>query len=326
MSLKRLMISPVRAAAMAALSPLERSLCARATNGAPPVFIVGPPRSGTTLLYELLVTRYRFAYFSNLAHRLYKTPAAASSLGAGAITRWHGRYESRYGHVSGWGAPNEGGWIWQRWIPEEHTLSDEEVARRDLDGLVRTIHAVASVLDAPFINKNVMLGVQMRLLDRLFPGCRFISIQREIIANARSMLRARQEDGGDQGELEWISVRPDGWEAFAHDDAAIQVAAQIRLVNRQIVADGSFIGSQRLACVSYEELCRDTRGTIDRLGAFLGTDGSRLEARGEVPECFEVRTPPEDALTARVRAGLAEFDSRMPEAAGHEAGRAVRVG
>ncbi len=34
----------------------------------PPVFIMGPPRSGTSLFYELLVTRYDLAFFSNLAH------------------------------------------------------------------------------------------------------------------------------------------------------------------------------------------------------------------------------------------------------------------
>ena len=38
-----------------------------------PVFIIGPPRSGTTLLYQVLVARYTFGYFSNWMAR-FPTP------------------------------------------------------------------------------------------------------------------------------------------------------------------------------------------------------------------------------------------------------------
>ncbi|MEM1329464.1 MAG: sulfotransferase [Planctomycetota bacterium] len=310
MSLKHAILAPGRAAAMAMLSPIEATLQKRSRDGAfaPPVFVVGPPRSGTTLLYELLITRFRFAYISNLAHRLYRAPAAATMLGRGVVSRWQGRFESRYGHVAGWGAPNEGGWVWQRWIPEEHTLTEVELNGRDLDTLVRTMNSISQVMSAPFINKNVMLGVQMRLLDHLFPGCSFVEITRDPVANARSMLRARREDGGEGGEREWISVRPDGWEAFRDANPAEQVAAQVLLASAQIARDASEIerssGKPRLCTVDYASLCARPREILDEVGSFLRSTGRELENRGDVPDRFDHRAAPEDEDTVRVRAGL----------------------
>ena len=75
-------VEAVRGGIMQLLMPLERRELRLTANVTPKVcFVLGPPRSGTTLLYELLLTRFRFAYFSNLAHRFYRTPVAASRLG-----------------------------------------------------------------------------------------------------------------------------------------------------------------------------------------------------------------------------------------------------
>src|SRR5690606_21792278 len=103
---RRVSAAPVellRRIAMTGLRPLEAALVARGAREAeaapPPVFVVGPPRSGTTLVYQLLVRRFRVAYLSNLAHRLYETPAAATWLGRPFVRPWTGPFESRYGHV-----------------------------------------------------------------------------------------------------------------------------------------------------------------------------------------------------------------------------------
>ena len=75
------------------LAPFEIVLLRRAPEPDEPVcFIVGPPRSGTTLLYELLVRCFYFSYFSNLAHRFYRTPVAATRIGRRLIHSWEGTF------------------------------------------------------------------------------------------------------------------------------------------------------------------------------------------------------------------------------------------
>lgn len=49
-------------------------------NEYPPVFVIGPPRSGTTLALQALLAQWRFAYIPNLAARLPQTLVVATWL------------------------------------------------------------------------------------------------------------------------------------------------------------------------------------------------------------------------------------------------------
>ena len=64
------------------LQPLETNLRESAAGALEyaPVFIVGPPRTGSTLLYQLLVRRYSFCYISNLLNRFPETPLALAKV------------------------------------------------------------------------------------------------------------------------------------------------------------------------------------------------------------------------------------------------------
>ena len=50
-----------------------------------PFFIIGPPRSGTTLLYQLMVQAFRFSYFPNIANTFYQCPIFAAKLALSLI-------------------------------------------------------------------------------------------------------------------------------------------------------------------------------------------------------------------------------------------------
>lgn len=301
---------------MAAFSPLDRALRARAVDlSAPPVFIVGPPRSGTTLLYEALVTRYRFSYFSNIAHRLHRTPVAGTWIGRGAIRRWTGQFESNYGHIPGWGSPNEGGWIWKRWIPEEHALDASDVNDRPVECMRQTIAAIAELIGAPFINKNVMHSVHMRLLDSIFPGCLFIECSRDITATARSILKARRDEFGERGMSEWLSVRPPGWEQVKDESPARQVVAQVALTRQAVERDAQALGTDRLVTVSYEELCAAPEAVIRQIQAFLASHGVNVETRHALPARFERSAASSEDSSFRAELEQAVAESRHEPAA-----------
>jgi hypothetical protein len=268
------------------------------------VFILGPPRSGTTLLYELLVRRYEFAFISNLAHRLYRTPVAASLLGRRVIRSWSGSFESRHGHIAGWGAPSEGGWVWNRWFPEEHYLDAAAADGLPVETIRRTVHAIAAVLAAPFLNKNVMHSVHMELLDHLFPDCRFLRVSRDPRDNARSILRARASGGGPTAADGWWSVRPPHCEHLFRADAATQAVAQVVEVQRCINRNASVLGSHRLLDVPYAELCADTSVTLARIETFLQDYGVALRPRASIPASFPLSRsisvdPDQEAVIAR---------------------------
>ena len=102
------------------LSPLEQRLleCYKELKY-PPIFIVGPPRSGTTLLYQIIVHCFHVAYFPNIAARFYKIPVIATKIGKILFRPYKSDFTSTYGLVKGTMAPHEAGVIWDRWFPTE---------------------------------------------------------------------------------------------------------------------------------------------------------------------------------------------------------------
>jgi hypothetical protein len=283
----RALARPLQTLAGASLSPIETQLLRhRGLQPAPVFLVIGPPRSGTTLLYELLVTRFHLSYFSNLAHRLHRAPVSASLIGRRPIKRWAGNFESEYGHVRGWFAPNEGGAIWNRWIPEPHAIDPQSMPEGDVAEMRSTIYGVASVVGAPFVSKNVMHSVHMVALDAAVPGCLFIRIRRAEQANVRSIVQARSRGGGPDDGDGWWSVKPAGWQATVGADHATQALAQVRGVHADIDAAIGILGETRILDVEYEELCEKPRETMGRVRRFFDAHGQAVSVRGDVPASF----------------------------------------
>lgn len=273
--------SAVRSSVHTALGPLERRLLAR--HGAPRwphVFIVGAPRSGTSLFYELLVTRYRFAFFSNLAHRFYKTPVAATRLGRSVIEGRTSVFQSDYGHISGWSAPNEGGWIWQRWLEDGPWTDETALPGLPANEARATLAAMSHVMSAPFVNKNVMHANRLRLLRALFPGCLILEVRRDPADTVRSIVRARQRNKGPALNLEkWWSVQPSNAKG---GDLIEQACQQVTGVAADIARDGG----DKLFSVDYTEMCAAPAQTLDLVADFLTANGVPVIDRHEVPETF----------------------------------------
>ena len=276
------MAAPLRGTASALLAPLEASLTRRSGTLSHPVcFVIGPPRSGTTLVYELVIHRFRLAYISNMAHRLPRTPVAATWLGRPRIRDWRGDFSSRYGHIAGPFAPSEGGAVWNRWMPQPGALDEGDVGPQACGEMRATINGVGRVLAAPFVSKNVMHSAHMRLLANVFPDAVFLRVRRRPADNARSILRAREAGGGPTGSDGWWSVKPRGWSDFASGDRVEQAAAQVVLLHRDIEANALRIGADRLLTVDYESVCADPPAALARIEAFLSGRQFGLSLRGE---------------------------------------------
>ena len=279
--------SIVRNGVHSILAPMERKLLMQpADKVVPPCFILGAPRSGTTLIYELLVTCYEFSYFTNLANSFYKTPLAVSKLGDHYKRNWHGSRESSFGSVKGLGAPNEAGNLWGRWIPEFDHLDEHDAINRKslLNESAMVIQAMRRLHHAPFINKNVMHSVHVRLLNAAYPDCMFIDLRREVKANVRSIVRARMKKGGPTLDGDgWWSVRPQNIEPFCDMTQEEQACAQVIKLRRDVDESFAKIGGNRRIIINYEDICLEPESTLKLIAQFLEPACGKLISRYPFP-------------------------------------------
>lgn len=288
--MKTLAKSALRGTVHTVLAPLEARMLARQPQAKwPHMFILGAPRSGTSLFYELMITRFRLAYFTNLAHRFYKTPLAATKLGKPFLSPHKPGFQSDYGHIPGWAAPNEGGWIWQRWLEDgpwtdEHMMQDVPVEQ-----IRATLAGMSNLSHAPFINKNVMHSNRVRLLDALFPGCLFMEVQRDAKDTTRSIIRAQRRNKGPQRDHEeWWSVRPSNSGGATDIERACR---QVVGVAKDIERDCAHVGANRHIGIDYKALCADPKSTLDEVARFLTDHGvpASMVAHAPIPDQFTLR-------------------------------------
>ena len=257
---------------MAGLLPLEKHML-RGTAGpiTPPVFVLGSPRSGTTLSFQVLTHSLRFAYISNLAHRLYRTPVVATLIGKRAIVNFDHSFRSRYGHIGGWGAPNEGGWVWNRWLHGDDCQNETTISDNAKVEIYSTIAGISRVLDAPFISKNTVHSVQVRLLSNIFPGCCFLMILREPLYTIQSLIKAREDRLRNQGiPLDtWYSVKPREVETLYGYDYIEQICRQVHSIEIDAFQDIVTIARDHCLVVDYEDLCEQPARIISEVRHFL---------------------------------------------------------
>jgi hypothetical protein len=278
----------------------------------PTVFIVGAPRSGTTLLYQALVSRYRFGYFDNLSGRLYRAPCLGLYLSrlARAGRGFASSFRSSYGSTRGVFEPNEAALFWRRWFPNEaHSISWEQAASLDLTYMRDVIRTVTRLADAPFLFKRVYNSIRISALSRALPEALFLVCHRDGLEIARSMLNSRKDAGSDLNL--WWGLKPRRYADFKDSPWPEQIAAQIYDIYAQLAEDQRRLGHHRFYHVDYADLCDNPRKVVDGVGRFLKKHGCVLEGRGTLPPQFPKSaggrtSPEEDRLLIEALAVLAD--------------------
>jgi hypothetical protein len=249
-----------------------------------PIFIVGAPRSGSTLLYQLMVDHYDVGYLANAHCRWPGGPSIVERRERVLANRpVAGDYTSTYGATSGDAGPSECGAYWYRFFPRTpHHV--EQLPEETLAQIRASVRAFGDVVGRPLVYKNLYATVRMRPLAAALPEALFISISRDVVANSHSLLEGRRKNLGSYDE--WFSVEPPGIEQLRSLPAHEQVLGQIRALEELIESDAQTIGADRFHHVSYEALCADAHGELARIGAFVQQHGTELAVRADVPSTF----------------------------------------
>ncbi len=257
----------------------------RLRNRFPPLFVVGPPRSGTTLVYLHLFNAFEFAYLPNVSRYFPFAPATSSAVGR-VLFSHKLTYESTYGVLRGPMAPCSGWRLFHRWFPE-HDHS-KPVQSHDLYQLRNIVRLQESIFRAPFAVKNNNNSTRIDHLARVFPDALFIHVRRNIVDTTLSLLEARRHYGIELNQ--WWSVAPPTVYDQTFSSELEQAVVAVRETHRCIERSLGQIGGQRCCVVAYEEFCSDPSLLEEWVEATYAGAGTPLSRRNApTPPRFEPR-------------------------------------
>lgn len=256
-----------------------------------PIFIIGPPRSGSTLLYQCMIERFEVGYFSNLHHRAYSNPALLERVLR--VSRWPRRpsYSSRHGRTPGWTGPSEAWRYWYRFFPRHPqyvTLAGANAAR--LAALRGSMRALGNAFKRPILIKNLPCALRLAPIHEALPEAIYLVMQREWSATGRSILAARQQVRGSYDQ--WWSVEPPGFEQLAARPGHEQVVEQIQRIYSIIDDARAKYGADRFYDVSFEDFCADAHTGLASVAAFAMRHGIGLMVRKAIPPQFQLGGAP----------------------------------
>lgn len=234
-----------------------------------PIFIVGAPRTGSTILYQALTNLYQVTYIDNFAAKWFRNLRFGVWLSKKMFgDAPHNNYRAQHGSTQAFGlhAPSECGAFWYRWLSRErHFVDHRELPRSALDMIRKEVLGVTCKYGRPFLFKNLNAGQRLRLIREAFPGARIIYIKRDPRYVVMSILRARESLGIKRGH--WWSIKPRNYKELIELDEAEMCACQVSFIESQIEEDLDLFPKEQIFHVHFNDL---TASYVDKLGKRLG--------------------------------------------------------
>jgi len=255
-----------------------------------PAFVLGAPRSGTSLVYKLLCLHPQAAWLSNYVRR-------APGVGwLGAVNRLSAALPQRRravwfgpgaGDAYAYGRSRSAG---ERLFPQpvegepvftHHGISDDPAVAAppgSATGLARTFEQVRRASGGRvLVNKRIANNGRVGVLAEAFPRARFVRITRDGRAVAASLAGV---DWWPSSRLWWYGGTPEHWAAEGGDPLALCAEHWVRevgLLERQVADHGV-----EVLDVRYEDVVAEPVTVLAAVAAHAGLDADDRRWRAEL--------------------------------------------
>ncbi len=199
-----------------------------------PIFVVGCPRSGTSVFYEKLAQHPDLAWISRATKRAPSSPLLTRLL---LLFRKDTR-------------PTEAKKVWDRFgLGDDHALGREDAtaqARRYFERVMRTHLAIFR--KKRFLSKCPRNSLRIEYFDALFPDAIFIHTIRDGRAVVNSLMRCWTGNGG-----KYWGAKPPGWRELLGRPLLEACALQWKLVTEHALKAAEKLPRERYVEVRYED-------------------------------------------------------------------------
>lgn len=267
-----------------------------------PIFIVGPHRSGTTLLYGIIAGHEQVCSLTRYNHRFPATPRIARVLAA--VMRADMK-------------PVEAQRFWDYlWPGPDDTMDADDLTETQRKFYAGTIACVLKQQEcARFVAKYPRLSLRVGWLDALFPDAKFIHMTRDWRAVVNSTVQRKQKRKKRGGG--WFGVRIPGWREMEDIPHELAAGRQFRIATEMLESYAQCL-PDRFFRVDYVELCRDPVRIIHDIAQFCDLPFSR-EFQSSLPRNLKSRNDKwkqnlDPVMIERIRSEDPDFYDRYEDA------------
>jgi len=247
----------------------------------PCVFIIGPPRSGSTIVYQILTSLLNVSYVDNLTNLARYNPYFGLRLSQRLYpVRPHKSYTSHFGKTSkdGLHAPAEALFFY-KWFPKDrHYTELSDLTSKQISDFRQTTYAMANRYGKALFIKNLSFSLRLQVLREALPGARYIVVRRNPLYTAQSLLLAMRKNKVPENKV-W-GILPRDFERLEGLGIHEMVVKQVNLIEKQIHDDLKQVPNENILYIDYEKL-----GTALELvlGDVMSLCGSGISRRPLVP-------------------------------------------
>ncbi len=236
-----------------------------------PIFIIGPPRSGSTILYQLITNFFNVNYIDNLIHLSRENLFFGFWLSNLLFkNKGHNTFKSEYGNTQKFGlhAPSEGGNIWYQWFSKDKIYFDKnDLTEKSILQIRNIFNAITNKYNKPVVIKNLMFSQRIKALSQICPNAKFIVIKRSPEFNAQSIYKARLS----QPKHEWWSTHPKNYKELLNLPLIEQSVNQVYFIEKQIHEDLRLFPTENITIIRYDDLINNCEKTLNNLRDFINT-------------------------------------------------------
>lgn len=276
----------------------------------PCLFIFGLPRSGTTLLYQLVTACLDVGYINKLAARFWLAPLTGVTFARSVLGRSKDTsFLSDYGKSNDLAGPHEFPYFWRHWLHmdsvAEASTFDKRITDIDWNGLVQVISSLQDFFDAPMVFKTFYVANFLHDFARHIPQPMFIYIERDPEDVALSILNARRSHFGNVNS--WWATWPPSYNEIKSLPFDQQIARQVvdlRSVYEQLLRG---LPPKLYVRLTYQELCDNPGAAIEKIRGRVAETYNYQIGRAEPPPSrlpASRRTSNPDAEAAAVLVAL----------------------
>jgi hypothetical protein len=274
--------------------PFRFLLALQRKKSKPFIFVVGPPRSGTTLAYQVIHTGINSFYLSNLWNLLYATPALGGIISLSYCRKKSSGFTSTRGFVSGLCGEAEGMKFWEQWMGQGLEEKPETLDNLHIEKIGKIINYLGSS-NLPFVSGYIGHSFSMEFLRKYFSNAVFIHITRSLVSNGYSLFKTSPE--------RWFSLLPRELKSNNESDRKLQVTNQLISIHRKILESSK---ESDTFMMNYEELCNDPRGKTEELIEFIfRKKGWNLEEQiDNLPDSFSISKYAADSIYSQLKSRI----------------------